>query len=185
MTTDAMRIVDHDAELLRIESMLGSADDARSVMRRFLGTSGDVPDDDAADAYATLRSCVGRLLRSEAEYETLAGWHSVIKAVKARLRRPGAERREEIALETLAELVFERAGMARLAVEAPHLAPLAALIDAMGQEGEEGMTIRAISSRSGLSEEYVGRMAVAVADAGRVEVVRRKGVVRISLRRNA
>lgn len=185
MTPNDITIIDHDAELLRIESMLGSADDARAVMRRFLGTSGEVPDDDAADAYATLRSCVGRLLRSEAEYETLSGWHSVIKAVKARIRRPGGERREEIGLETLAELVLERGRMALRAKEAAHLAPVDVLTEAMGPDGERGMTIRAISSRSGFSEDHVGRMAVAVADVGRVEIVRRRGIVHVRLRKEA
>jgi hypothetical protein len=176
-------VTDHDAELRRIETMLGSADDARGVIRRFIGVSGNIRDDDAGDVCATLKSCVGRLLRSEAERDVLVRWHGLLKAVSTNLHLRTIDARHSIAVGTLADLVFERAGMARDSKESAEGCPgMMQLIDAVRAFGGSGCPIESLSTPTGFSKERIERLVVYGSDRGLLETVRRSGSVVVGVR---
>ena len=168
-------IVDHDAEMERIEGMLDGPSDARTVLRSFLGTSGPVSADDAACAYATLRSCVGRLLRSSAERDVLASWHQLLTSVQARLRTSAPQ--HAAGLSTLAELVFERAGMAasRRPEDLPRGADTIAMLTALVAAGTAGATVRELERATGRRPGSFDRIAVLARDSGVVDVVCTRG----------
>jgi len=176
-------VVDNEAEMLRIESMLGSADDARTVLRRFMGPSGTIPDDDASEVCATLRSCVGRLLRSEAEHDVLVRWHALLKAIAANLRERASGPRHETVVTTLAELVHERAGMARDADGLlTSVISVGTIVDAVRAAGTTGCPMRTLPTSTGWSEERIARVVVAAGDAGLLEVVRRGSETMLRMR---
>lgn len=183
MTEIPTSVTDHDAELRRIETMLGSADDARSVIRRFIGVSGNIRDDDAGDLSATLKSCIGRLLRSEAEHDVLVRWHGLLKAVSTNLHLRATDAKHSIEVGTLADLVFERAGMAKDSKESAEGCPgMQQLIDAVRAYGGTGCPIGSLSTPTGFSKDRIERLVVYGSDRGLLETVRRSGIVFVGVR---
>lgn len=162
-------IIDHDLQLLRIEQMLVRPHQARRMLKEFLGTDGPVDDHNASDVYAALRGAVGRLMRSSVAREDLVGWYALLKGVEARLRPSTLSAR----LDTLAELVYERAGMtddARVdGAAAMHgMDRLLAAVTAAGTRGElVGVLARSID----IDDERFAVLDVAASDAGLVHVV--------------
>jgi hypothetical protein len=165
----SITIVDHDAELLRIERFQVRAHQARRILKAFLKADGPIDDQDAGDVYAALRGAVGRLLRSSAPREDLVGWYALLKGVQARLRPAALCDR----IETLAELVYERAGMcdeARID-GAASMHGMDRLLDAVDAAGGPGEFVGVLARSIGIDDERMAVLDVAASDAGLVQVV--------------
>jgi DNA-binding MarR family transcriptional regulator len=101
------READSSMDLERLESGELDVAQARLLLRALVGSMGHAA---AAEAYASLRSWTGRLLRGSPGSEELRAWYNLIRATAAQFRGEKAEFGLRIGV--LGELVYERVGMA-------------------------------------------------------------------------
>lgn len=104
--TEAVGSLDMQRELERIETGELDASNARTVLNAFLSSANA---ELAAEIYATLRTRVGRLLRSSGDAGDLRRWHNLLRSSAAMFRDTLPN--FTIRLEVLAELLHERVGV--------------------------------------------------------------------------
>lgn len=164
METRSNLKVDLTADLERLEVGELDAAQARGVMLRLVDSGRE---DAAMQAYATLRSWTGRLLRGSAGSEELRTWYNLIRAVAAQFRGERAEFGVRIGV--LGELVYERTGMVETrrpsdVLKRRHVpAVLAALAASAGS-----LARAELGKRLGLEQANLTRVCTMLLDAGLV-----------------
>ena len=152
------------ADLERLEMGELDAAQARTVMLKLVDSKAP---DAAAQAYASLRSWTGRLLRGAAGSGELRAWYNLIRAVAAQFRAESGEFGVRIGV--LGELVYERTGMVETrrpsdVLKRRHVAAvLAALAASAGSSGRSELR-----KLLGLEQANLTRVCTMLLDAGLV-----------------
>jgi predicted transcriptional regulator len=150
------------ADLERLEMGELDTGQARTVMLKLVDSKAP---DAAAQAYATLRSWTGRLLRGTTGSEELRAWYNLIRAVAAQFREANADFGVRIGV--LGELVYERTGMVETrrpagVLKRRHVAAILAALDASaGSLGRSDL-----GKRLGLEQANLTRVCTMLLDAG-------------------
>ena len=153
--------------LRRLETGDCDVSEARTIMKEITSTHRDV--EGASEVFASLRSWIGRLLRSSAGGQELREWHSLMKATAAQFR--GDLQEWSIRINVLSDLVYERAGMAetRSAVEVLERRHARRLLNAIAGTGSAGRVERAELGRVlQLEQANLTRVCTMLLDAGLV-----------------
>lgn len=164
MTTRSKLEASLTMDLERLEMGELDAAEARTVLRALVNSKGL---DAAPEAYASLRSWTGRLLRGSAGSEELRGWYNLIRATAAQFQGERAEFGVRIGV--LGELIYERTGMVETrrpseVLKRRHvpavLAELAASAGALGRSE--------LGKRLALEQANLTRVCTMLLDAGLV-----------------
>lgn len=153
--------------LRRLETGDCDVVEARAILKEITSTHRDA--EGASEVFASLRSWIGRLLRSSAGGQELREWHALMKATAAQFR--GDLQEWSIRINVLSDLVFERAGMAetRSAAEVLERRHARRLLNAIAGAGCTGRVERAELGRVlHLEQANLTRVCTMLLDAGLV-----------------